>query len=136
MFQAQKNYSALELEATALFFGCTHFRHYLYGKKFTVWTDHKNLVGLQKLKSDLYVLNRIRTKLIGYEFNVIYKQGILNKAADFLSKHPTGFDESAQIKFDTESDTNMVNVNSTEQLYNSISYDDFMHNNDQRVIFI
>ncbi|RKF61218.1 O-acetyl-ADP-ribose deacetylase 1, partial [Golovinomyces cichoracearum] len=29
----------------------------------------------------------------------------------------------------------MVNVNSTEQLYNSISYDDFMHNNDQGVIF-
>jgi len=44
----------------------------------------------------------------------IGKQGIFNKAADFLSRHPTGFDESAQIKYDIESDLTMVNVKSTE----------------------
>lgn len=135
LLPAQKNYLALELEASALFFGCTHFRQYLYGNKFTVWSDLKNLVGLQKLKSDSHVLNRIRTKLIGYEFNVIYKQVIFNKASDFISRHPTDFDESAQIKYDTESDLNMVNVNSTEKLYNSVSYDDFTLNNDKGILF-
>uniref|UniRef100_A0A2H8TVD7 Retrovirus-related Pol polyprotein from transposon 297 n=1 Tax=Melanaphis sacchari TaxID=742174 RepID=A0A2H8TVD7_9HEMI len=130
---AQKNYSALELEASALFFGCTHFRQYLYGKQFTVWTDHKNLVGLQKIKSESHVLNRIRTKLIGYEFNIIYKQGIFNKAADFLSRHPIGFDKSSKISYDINLD--LININSTEKLYNHISHDDFIYNNDKGVKF-
>lgn len=114
LLPAQKNYSALKFEASALFFGCTHYRQYLYGKQFTVWTDHKNLIGLQKLKSNLHVLNRIRMKLIKYEFNIIHKQGIFNKAADFLSRHPTGFDESAQIKYYIELDLTMINVKCTE----------------------
>lgn len=59
------------------------FWQYLFSKHFTVWIDQKNLVGLQKLKSNSYVFNRIKTKLIGYDFNVIYKQRIFNKAAYF-----------------------------------------------------
>jgi len=85
---AQNNYSALELEMAALHFGCTHFRQYLHGRTFTVWTDHKNLIQLQTIKSESTILNRLRTKLIGYDFKIIYKKGIFNQAADFLSRYP------------------------------------------------
>lgn len=86
--KAQNNYSALELEMSALYFGCTHFRQYLHGRQFTVWTDHKNLVQLQTIKSESPILNRLRTKLIGFDFKIIFKKGIFNQAADFLSRNP------------------------------------------------
>ncbi|KAL4135091.1 hypothetical protein QTP88_006747 [Uroleucon formosanum] len=85
---AQNNYSALELEMAALHFGCIHFRQYLHGRTFTVWTDHKNLIQLQTIKSESTILNRLRTKLIGFDFTIIYKKGIFNQAADFLSRYP------------------------------------------------
>ncbi|KAL4126998.1 hypothetical protein QTP88_011286 [Uroleucon formosanum] len=85
---AQNNYSALELEMAALHFGCIHFRQYLHGRTFTVWTDHKNLIQLQTIKSESTILNRLRTKLIGFDFKIIYKKGIFNQAADFLSRYP------------------------------------------------
>ncbi|KAL4088680.1 hypothetical protein QTP88_023764 [Uroleucon formosanum] len=85
---AQNNYSALELEMAALHFGCIHFRQYFHGRTFTVWTDHKNLIQLQTIKSESTILNRLRTKLIGFDFKIIYKKGIFNQAADFLSRYP------------------------------------------------
>ncbi|KAL4107210.1 hypothetical protein QTP88_017593 [Uroleucon formosanum] len=85
---AQNNYSALELEMAALHFGCIHFRQYLHSRTFTVWTDHKNLIQLQTIKSESTILNRLRTKLIGFDFKIIYKKGIFNQAADFLSRYP------------------------------------------------
>ncbi|KAL4152979.1 hypothetical protein QTP88_000812 [Uroleucon formosanum] len=72
----------------ALHFGCIHFRQYLHGRTFTVWTDHKNLIQLQTIKSESTILNRLRTKLIGFDFKIIYKKGIFNQAADFLSRYP------------------------------------------------
>jgi hypothetical protein len=97
---AQNNYSALELEMAALHFGCVHFRQYLHGRNFTVWTDHKNLIQLQTLKSESTILNRLRTKLIGYDFKIIYKQGIFNQAADFLSRYP--LEETELNKFEAK----------------------------------
>lgn len=79
------------------FFIVLNFWQYLFSKHFTVWIDQKNVVGFQKLKSDSHVFNRIKTKLIGYDFNVIYKQGIFNMAVDFLSRHPVGIDDSTQL---------------------------------------
>ncbi len=43
---AQKRYSAQELEGLALYQSVIHFAFYLYGKKFVVFTDHKSLVWL------------------------------------------------------------------------------------------
>lgn len=87
------------------------------------------------MKSDSLVLNRIRTKLIGYDFNIVYKQGIFNKAADFLSRHPIGFDESAEITYKSDPNLDIYNINSPEKLNNKISYDDFKNKNDAGVKF-
>ncbi|KAL4101060.1 hypothetical protein QTP88_021080 [Uroleucon formosanum] len=84
----KKGFGPLELEMAALHFSCIHFRQYLYGRTFTVWTDHKNLIQLQTIKSESTILNRLRTKLIGFDFKIIYKKGIFNQAADFLSRYP------------------------------------------------
>ena len=42
---SEKNYSQVEKEALSLIFGVRHFHAYLYGRVFTIVTDHKPLIG-------------------------------------------------------------------------------------------
>ena len=41
--KAESNYSIYERKALAVVSAVTHFRHYLYGKRFTLITDHQPL---------------------------------------------------------------------------------------------
>ena len=43
---AERSYSATELEALALLCNIEHFSHYLFGKRFIIHTDHKALLSL------------------------------------------------------------------------------------------
>ena len=38
----EKCYSQIDKEALAIMFGLKRFRMYLYGRDFTIWTDHKH----------------------------------------------------------------------------------------------
>ena len=44
--QAEKGYSQLDKEALAIVFGVTKFNSYLYGRPFTIYSDHKPLMYL------------------------------------------------------------------------------------------
>ncbi|CAM9499205.1 unnamed protein product [Heterosigma akashiwo] len=46
---AQKNYSVFDLELSAIVYGVTRFRPYLYGRTFTIVSDHKALRHLMSL---------------------------------------------------------------------------------------
>jgi len=48
--KAEQNYSTIEKECLAIVFCTKHFRPYLYGRKFTITTDHKPLVCFTLLK--------------------------------------------------------------------------------------
>ena len=43
---AERSYSATELEALALLCTIQHFSHYIFGKHFIIYTDHKVLLSL------------------------------------------------------------------------------------------
>ncbi|GES85289.1 KRAB-A domain-containing protein [Rhizophagus clarus] len=49
--ESERNYSSTELECAAVIWAVNYFRPYLYGKKFTIFTDHSALQWLLKLKT-------------------------------------------------------------------------------------
>ena len=83
---AEQRYSATELEALALVETVKHFSYYLYGKLFTVFTDHKPLCQLLSLDRLNGRLRRLSTKLQHWLLNIEYLLGRENGFADALSR--------------------------------------------------
>ena len=90
MTDAEKKYSQIEREMLAIVFGVEHFHLYLFGSNFTIVTDHKPLLGIVKsLKPTTARIERLRLRLMPYNFDLIYKPGRDEKnPADYLSRHP------------------------------------------------
>lgn len=80
------NYRTIEKELLAIVWATGQFRHYLYGRKFKLFTDHKPLVWLANLKEPNSKLIRWKIKLNEYEFDIEHVQGKENKVADALSR--------------------------------------------------
>ena len=59
----ESRYSAIEKELLAIIWAVKHFRPYLYGKKFHIYTDHRPLAWLYSLKEPNSKLTRWRLRL-------------------------------------------------------------------------
>ena len=91
--QPEKNYSQLEKEALALIFGTKRFHNYLYGRSFTLYTDHKPLQGLLNESKAIPTLASARIQrwaltLAAYQYKIVYKRGSEISNADGLSRLP------------------------------------------------
>ena len=62
---------------------------FVIGKNFTIVTDHRPLVSLfnTPTKPGPFRVERLRLKLQGFVYTVIYKSGKWNPS-DYLSRHP------------------------------------------------
>jgi hypothetical protein len=78
----ERNYSTTEKELLAIVWGCKQYRPYLYGRKFTIVTDHKPLTCVFTVKYPSSRLLRWRLKLEEYYYQVVYKPGVRNTNAD------------------------------------------------------
>jgi hypothetical protein len=83
---AERNYPTIEKELLAIIWGCKHFRPYLYGRKFTIVTDHRPLTWIFSVKDPSSRLLRWRLRLEEFDYEVIYKKGSENRNADALSR--------------------------------------------------
>jgi len=86
LINAEKNYSTTEKELLAIVWGCKQFRQYLYGRKFTIVTDHKPLTWVFNVKDTSSRLLRWRLKLEEYDYDIVYKPGTRNTNADALHR--------------------------------------------------
>ncbi|KAA0057348.1 Retrotransposable element Tf2 [Cucumis melo var. makuwa] len=62
------------------------WRHYLLRQKFTIISDKKALKFLLKQREVQPQFQKWLTKLLGYDFEILYQPGLQNKAADALFK--------------------------------------------------
>ena len=85
---AEQNYSTIEKECLAIVYSAMHFRPYLYGRKFTIVTDHKPLVWMHSIKDPTSRIWKWKLKLSDFEFDILYKEGRANANADALSRNP------------------------------------------------
>ncbi|XP_025271338.1 uncharacterized protein LOC112639973 [Camponotus floridanus] len=85
---AERNYSATELECLAVVWGIRRMRDYLEGYRFTVVTDHQSLKWLQHLENPSGRLGRWLFELQQFDFTIHYRRGGQNQVADALSREP------------------------------------------------
>ena len=71
LIRAEKNYSTTEKELLAIVWGMRYFRPYLYGRKFTVVTDHKPLTWIMNVKDPGSRSLQWRIKLEEYDYEVV-----------------------------------------------------------------
>jgi ferredoxin len=86
LIQAEKNYATVEKECLAIVWGIEKFSPYLYGKPFTIQSDHQPLQHLQRMKTSNSRLMRWAMQLQPYNFHVEAIPGKDNVGADFLSR--------------------------------------------------
>ncbi|GJU21461.1 reverse transcriptase domain-containing protein [Tanacetum coccineum] len=82
----EKNYTTHDLELGAVVFALKIWRHYLYGTKCVVFTDHKSLQHILDQK-DLNMRQRRWIELLSdYDCEIRYHPGKANVVADALSQ--------------------------------------------------
>lgn len=98
LIDAEKRYSQIDKEATAIVFGVKKYHQYLYGRKFCLLTDHRPLVSIfgPKRGIPMMMANRLQRYalfLSGYDFEIQYVSSSRNRA-DCLSRLPIGTNET------------------------------------------
>ena len=84
----ERNYGISELEALGVVWAVRHFRHYVYGHRCTVYTDHGALKSLLNTPQPSGKLARWGLALQELDLDIQYRPGRTNTRADALSRYP------------------------------------------------
>jgi hypothetical protein len=86
--KADNNYSSYKGECLVVVWAIIHFRPYLYGTNFTLYTDHQPIKWLMTNDKLTGKLAHWALLLQEYEFKVIHRPGITHQNADTMSRKP------------------------------------------------
>ena len=80
--KSESNYCTTRKELLAVISSVKHFHCYLYGRKFTIRTDHSSLRWITKFKNVEGQLARWTEILETYNYEIIFRNGIKHSNAD------------------------------------------------------
>ena len=88
-----EKYAQLDKEGLAIVFGVRHFHHYLLGRRFTIYSDHKPLQYLFSEDKAIPTMASSRIQrwaltLSAYDYDIVFKPGSQHANADVLSRLP------------------------------------------------
>ncbi|XP_054281226.1 uncharacterized protein K02A2.6-like [Macrosteles quadrilineatus] len=91
--KSENQYSQIDKEATAIYWGVKKFFPYCYGRKFILVTDHKPLVSIFHPSKSLPAMSATRLLnyalfLAGFDYKIEYRKTSDHSNADFLSRFP------------------------------------------------
>lgn len=95
---AQRNYFTTEKECLAVLESIKHFRPYLEGTRFTVYTDHAALQWLRNVKEPAGRLARWAIQLQQYDFVIIHRKGKEMVVPDALSRSVSLLDVQLMVR--------------------------------------
>ena len=88
----EDRYSINELELLGVVWSVEHFKYYLYGKLFTVITDHRALLSIlrenRSNKSYNSRLTRWVDRLLPFDFSIDHLPGTKMRLLDYISRDP------------------------------------------------
>ena len=84
----ERRYSTYDRELLAVYLAIKHFRYYVEGRAFTVYTDHKPLIYSMNTKSERSSPRQARhlNYISQFTSDIRYTKGINNPVADALSR--------------------------------------------------
>jgi hypothetical protein len=86
--KAQRNYCVTRKELLAVVTFLRQFKQYLYGRRFTVRTDHSALTWLRKSKDPIGQSGRWIEFMEEFDFEIVHRSGTSHTNADALSRIP------------------------------------------------
>lgn len=81
--------SAYEKEYLAILLALQQWRPYLQYSEFLIFTDQRSLTQLTEQRLNTPYQQKLYTKLLGLQYQIIYKKGSENRVADALSRKPS-----------------------------------------------
>ena len=84
--KSECNYSATKRELLAIVFALARFRHFIYGRHFTLYTDHHALAHLRTQPHLNAMMQNWYDEVRAYDFDAIHRPGIHNILPDRLSR--------------------------------------------------
>lgn len=122
---AETRYSQIEKEALALIFAVTKFHRYIYGRKFTLQTDHKPLISIFGSKKGIpvYTANRLQRwalTLLLYDYKIEYistnEFGYADVLSRLIGKHHNCNEEYIIASVNTNDELSQIIVNQIQKL--------------------
>ncbi|GAU40484.1 hypothetical protein TSUD_286390 [Trifolium subterraneum] len=123
--------STYEKELMAVVLAIQHWRPYLLGRRFSVSTDQKSLKQLLQQRIATAEQQNWIAKLLGYDFDIVYKQGKMNQGADALSRIHEGeikamisqlkWIQEEQVKAENQADNRLSKI--MAEIWEDVSMD-------------
>ncbi|GFS33733.1 retrovirus-related Pol polyprotein from transposon 297 [Nephila pilipes] len=117
----ESRYPANKIELLAIHNSVKYFREFLYGRKFTILSDHMNFKYHTNLQNPANIVARWLMDLSEYEFDFQHVKGKNNLLADYISREKHGHtDMSADTILPASMNTQTINTLITQELSDEI----------------